>query len=139
MLGKEKKRAEKAATSTPPSEVTTFSGNRAEELRIALEKIRAEPPPASTAEKENYFMSQAGLGEQLCTQGAPVHSPHFFFPIDVGNVRSRICPTCCPRVLQGSPCLPFTCGVDHALPNHTSCRSIFCKYIIDHHIKKLYL
>ena len=40
-----------------------------EELRAALAQIRAEPLPASTKEKENYFMSQASLGEQLCTQG----------------------------------------------------------------------
>lgn len=72
--GKDKKRADKAATSSTFEGATAFAGNRAEELRAALEKIRAEPLPASTAEKETYFMSQASLGEQLCTRGMSIFS-----------------------------------------------------------------
>ena len=66
--GKDKKRAEKATTAS--GGVASFSvGNRAEELKAAMAKIRAEPLPPSTEEKEAYFMAQASLGEQLCTQG----------------------------------------------------------------------
>lgn len=69
LAGKDKKRAEKATTTS--ADVASFSsGNRAEELKAALAKIRAEPLPASTQDKEQYFMAQASLGEQLCTQGA---------------------------------------------------------------------
>lgn len=68
-VGKDKKKADKAATASKIQGATQFSGNRSEELRAALEKIRAEPLPGTTNDKENYFMSQAGIGEQLCTQG----------------------------------------------------------------------
>lgn len=67
--GKDKKRVEKAAT-TSASTASFSSGNRAEELAAALAKIRAEPLPDGTREREQYFMAQASLGEQLCTQGA---------------------------------------------------------------------
>jgi mitochondrial import receptor subunit TOM20 len=69
-IGKDKKRADKAATTTA-SAASAFapSGSRTEELRTALAKIRTEPLPASTTEKEQYFMSQASLGEQFCAQG----------------------------------------------------------------------
>jgi import receptor subunit TOM20 len=41
-----------------------------EELREALDKVRAEEVPKTPEEKEQYFMSQVGMGEQLSTQGA---------------------------------------------------------------------
>jgi mitochondrial import receptor subunit TOM20 len=41
-----------------------------DELRAALAKIKAEKLPDTIEEKEQYFMSQVGLGEQLCVQGA---------------------------------------------------------------------
>ena len=41
----------------------------ADALREALEKIRKEDLPASSEEKEQYFMAQVGIGETLATEG----------------------------------------------------------------------
>jgi import receptor subunit TOM20 len=38
-------------------------------LRSALEQVKQEEPPSSTEEKEAYFMTQVGMGEQLAAQG----------------------------------------------------------------------
>ncbi|GJE84992.1 MAS20-domain-containing protein [Phanerochaete sordida] len=67
-LRKDKKRVEKAATASS-STVDFTSGSRADVLKAEMAKIRAEPLPEGTREKEQYFMEQATLGEQLCTQG----------------------------------------------------------------------
>lgn len=67
--GKDKKRADKEKASASTGAAPASLGSRAEELRAALAKIRAEELPASTEAKEQYFMAQASLGEQLCTQG----------------------------------------------------------------------
>lgn len=42
----------------------------ADELRAAIAKIREEEVPESSSGREQYFMTQVGIGEQLCTQGA---------------------------------------------------------------------
>ena len=65
-LGKEKKRVDKDAAQATPAPLD------AEALRNALNKIREEELPEGPEEKEQYFMSQVGLGEQLSTQGQPV-------------------------------------------------------------------
>ncbi|KAF8214060.1 hypothetical protein K438DRAFT_1915212 [Mycena galopus ATCC 62051] len=46
-----------------------------DELREALKLIKSEPLPASQAERENYFMSQVAMGEQLAARGEPFHLP----------------------------------------------------------------
>lgn len=71
--GKDKKRVDKsvaqqskeslASSSSAPSAITPAV------LREALEQIKNEPGPQSPEEKENYFMSQVGMGEQLAAQG----------------------------------------------------------------------
>ncbi len=39
------------------------------ELKEVLKQLKLEEPPKSPEEKETYFMSQVGLGEQLALQG----------------------------------------------------------------------
>lgn len=39
------------------------------ELKEVLKQLKQEEPPKSPEEKETYFMSQVGLGEQLAMQG----------------------------------------------------------------------
>ncbi|KAF9226766.1 MAS20-domain-containing protein [Gyrodon lividus] len=70
-LRKEKKRVIKSQT---PSEASaSIGGVDANELRTALEKVRQEEVPAGPEEKEQYFMTQVGMGEQLCAQGPAFH------------------------------------------------------------------
>ena len=45
-------------------------------LREALQVIKNEEGPKNVEEKEGYFMTQVGIGEQLAAQG-----PYLFFPI----------------------------------------------------------
>ncbi|KIJ69854.1 hypothetical protein HYDPIDRAFT_184391 [Hydnomerulius pinastri MD-312] len=72
-LRKDKKRVAKSQT---PSETSASTGGiDANELRSALEKVRKEEVPAGPEEKEQYFMSQVGMGEQLCAQGPAFHLP----------------------------------------------------------------
>jgi mitochondrial import receptor subunit TOM20 len=40
-----------------------------EDLRAALDKVKAEEVPGTPEQKEQYFMSQISMGEQICTQG----------------------------------------------------------------------
>lgn len=72
--GKEKKRIDKTAAeekSSVSSETTAPSGSVTPEmLRAALEQVKQEEPPSSTEDKEAYFMTQVGMGEQLAAQGA---------------------------------------------------------------------
>ncbi|KAH7916790.1 hypothetical protein BJ138DRAFT_1131771 [Hygrophoropsis aurantiaca] len=73
-LRKDKKRIAKSQT---PSESapSTSGGVDPAELRTALEKVRKEDVPASPEDKEQYFMAQVGMGEQLCAQGPMFHLP----------------------------------------------------------------
>ncbi|KIK82048.1 hypothetical protein PAXRUDRAFT_14928 [Paxillus rubicundulus Ve08.2h10] len=72
-LRKEKKRVAKSQT---PSEASaSIGGVDANDLKSALEKVREEEVPAGPEEKEKYFMSQVGIGEQLCSQGPAFHLP----------------------------------------------------------------
>lgn len=40
-----------------------------EELRMVLEAVKSEEVPSSPEDKEQYFMAQVGMGEQICAQG----------------------------------------------------------------------
>lgn len=64
---KDKKRVKQATASQPDADVA--GGISPEELRAALDKLRAEDVPTDPAEKEQFFMTQVGMGEQLCAQG----------------------------------------------------------------------
>ncbi len=79
-IGKDKKRAEKSAAESRESLAASASGNELspEQLREALELVKNEPPPPGAAEKENYFMSQVAMGEQLATRGPSLlcHLPY---------------------------------------------------------------
>ena len=66
--GKEKKKASKTATQSQP-ETPASGGISPDDLRAALAKVRAEEVPATPEEKEQYFMSHVGIGEQLATKG----------------------------------------------------------------------
>ena len=56
--------AQSKEAESSPNAITT------DELRAALEAVRKEDPPPKTVEaREQYFMSQVSLGEQLALQG----------------------------------------------------------------------
>ncbi|CCM05579.1 uncharacterized protein FIBRA_07806 [Fibroporia radiculosa] len=70
-LKKDRKRVTKQTAQTQePSDGATI-----EELRAALARVRSEDVPASAEAKEQYFMAQVGMGEQLCAQGPMFHMP----------------------------------------------------------------
>ncbi|KAH7931323.1 MAS20-domain-containing protein [Leucogyrophana mollusca] len=73
-LRKDKKRVAKSQTPSESAQPTS-GGVDPTELRNALEKVRKEEVPASPEEKEQYFMAQVGMGEQLCAQGPMFHLP----------------------------------------------------------------
>ncbi|EPT03618.1 hypothetical protein FOMPIDRAFT_1022232 [Fomitopsis schrenkii] len=72
-LKKDKKRVKQATTSQPGADAAI--GISPEEMRAALDKLRAEEVPTDPEEKEQFFMTQVGLGEQLCAQGPMFHLP----------------------------------------------------------------
>lgn len=67
-VGKDKKRVDKSVAQTIKIEEET-NAIAPEELREALDKVKNEDVPKSAEDKEQYFMSQVSMGEQLCTQG----------------------------------------------------------------------
>ncbi|KAI0082448.1 MAS20-domain-containing protein, partial [Panus rudis PR-1116 ss-1] len=69
-LKKEKKKANKSAAKQ--TEANTIS---TDELRAALSKIQQEDLPAGPEEREQYFMTQVGMGEQLAAQGPAFQLP----------------------------------------------------------------
>ncbi|KAI0034081.1 hypothetical protein K488DRAFT_46217 [Vararia minispora EC-137] len=82
-LGKEKKKVEKSAaqqqTQSSVSASTSASAGPTTitqaDLRTAIEKVKAEPVPASPDEKEAFFMQQVNMGEALCAQGGAFALP----------------------------------------------------------------
>ncbi|KAG5639700.1 hypothetical protein H0H81_005883 [Sphagnurus paluster] len=68
-LRKEKKRVDKTLAQSRESLVSSSSEVTPASLREALEQVKKEEPPASPEEKETYFMSQVGMGEQLAGRG----------------------------------------------------------------------
>ncbi|KAG2156380.1 hypothetical protein DEU56DRAFT_867816 [Suillus clintonianus] len=73
-LRKEKKRVKKSQTPSESGQTAT-GGVDPNELRSALESVRNEEVPPGPEEKEQYFMKQVGMGEQLCAQGPVFHLP----------------------------------------------------------------
>lgn len=65
-LGKEQRKVHRTATKTGESRV---EGPSQEVLREALEKVKTEKIPDAPEEKEQYFMQNVSVGEQLCAQG----------------------------------------------------------------------
>ncbi|KAF8638601.1 hypothetical protein AX17_002142 [Amanita inopinata Kibby_2008] len=75
-LRKEKKRVDKVVAESKESTGSSDSKEISPEvLREALEQLKNEESPQSSEEKEAYFMSQVGIGEQLATQGPDFHLP----------------------------------------------------------------
>jgi hypothetical protein len=72
--GKDKKRVDK---NTAQSKETEAASNQisTEDLRAALDKVKAEEVPSTPDQKEQYFMMQVSMGEQICTQGQS-HTPY---------------------------------------------------------------
>ncbi|KAF9450959.1 MAS20-domain-containing protein [Macrolepiota fuliginosa MF-IS2] len=92
-LRKEKKRIDKTVaqeqTSSPSGGPVLSSDITPEMLRAALEQVKQEDPPTSTEEKETYFMTQVGMGEQLATQG-----PTFYLPAAIAFYKAlRVYPS----------------------------------------------
>jgi len=65
--GKDKKRVDR--TTAQSREAQASSQISTEDLRAALDKVKAEEVPSTSEQKEQYFMSQISMGEQICTQG----------------------------------------------------------------------
>jgi mitochondrial import receptor subunit TOM20 len=67
VVGKDQKRVAKTskATSQPAQSTSALT----EDLRTALDLVKAEPLPDSIEDKEKYFMEQVGIGEQLAVRG----------------------------------------------------------------------
>ncbi|KAG1815725.1 uncharacterized protein BJ212DRAFT_1272840 [Suillus subaureus] len=73
-LRKEKKRVKQSQTPSESGQTAT-GGVDANDLRSALESVRNEEVPPGPEEKEQYFMKQVGMGEQLCAKGPVYHLP----------------------------------------------------------------
>jgi len=87
-LRKDKKRVDKTVAQTKEPE-SSSSGVSLEELRAALETVKHEEPPQTAEAREQYFMSQVGLGEQLAVQG-----PAFYLPAALSFYRAlRVYPS----------------------------------------------
>ncbi|KAF9567404.1 MAS20-domain-containing protein [Agrocybe pediades] len=75
-LKKEKKRVQKAVAESKQSELADSTSEiTPASLREVLKQVREEPGPQSPEEKEQYFMNQVSIGEQLAAQG-----PKFYLP-----------------------------------------------------------
>lgn len=70
LTGKEKKKANKTAARPQGGAVD------ADDLRAALAKVRTEELPATPEEKEQYFMTQVGMAEELAAQGMLFYDSH---------------------------------------------------------------
>jgi import receptor subunit TOM20 len=66
--GKEKKRVDRSLAQSREALAAANELSEAE-LREALKLIKSEPQPPTQEGKENYFMSQVAMGEQLATKG----------------------------------------------------------------------
>jgi len=88
-------------------------------LRAAYEQATREDPPAGAAEREQYFMTHIGMGEQLLARGLP---PQL--------ARWSICLHICPRslipshgshfILHGSQSLPERGRAPFHIPENNS-------------------
>ncbi|KAJ7771125.1 hypothetical protein DFH07DRAFT_804953 [Mycena maculata] len=73
-IRKEKKRVDKSLAQSRQAAAAASEISEAE-LREALKLLKSEPPPPTQHEKENYFMSQVAMGEQLASRGEAFHLP----------------------------------------------------------------
>ena len=107
-IGKEKKRVQR----TKP--VTLASHSRSvEELKAALEAIRAEPLPGTPEEKEQYFMDNVAMGEGLCSRGKRLELFDSCYSLLTRFLRSCIRASSSPLVLSSTASLSFTRGAHH--------------------------
>ncbi|KAF5393185.1 hypothetical protein D9757_001191 [Collybiopsis confluens] len=74
-LKKDKKRVDKSIASSKASLPPEPGAASDDELREALEQVKAEAVPASPDQKEAYFMTQVASGEQLAAQGPMFQLP----------------------------------------------------------------
>ena len=81
--GKDKKRVDKT---TAQSKETEAASNQisTEDLRAALDKVKAEEVPSTPDQKEQYFMMQVSMGEQISTQGQS-HTPYMQLKLTHGG------------------------------------------------------
>ncbi|KAJ4479127.1 hypothetical protein J3R30DRAFT_3289650 [Lentinula aciculospora] len=88
-LKKDKKRVDKSIASSKASIPSDPSAVGVDEVREALELVKAEQVPVSPEEKETYFMTQVASGEQLSLQG-----PMFSLPAALAFYRAlRVYPS----------------------------------------------
>ncbi|KAJ3972130.1 hypothetical protein EV361DRAFT_907327 [Lentinula raphanica] len=88
-LKKDKKRVDKSIASSKASLPPDSGVVGTEELREALEQVKAEQVPVSPEQKETYFMTQVSAGEQLALQG-----PMFYLPAALSFYRAlRVYPS----------------------------------------------
>ncbi|KAJ3754171.1 hypothetical protein EV360DRAFT_96701 [Lentinula raphanica] len=88
-LKKDKKRVDKSIASSNASLPPDSGVVGTEELREALEQVKAEQVPVSPEQKEAYFMTQVSAGEQLALQG-----PMFYLPAALSFYRAlRVYPS----------------------------------------------
>ncbi|KAJ7126476.1 hypothetical protein C8R43DRAFT_1029168, partial [Mycena crocata] len=73
-IRKEKKRVDKSLAQSREALAAANEVSEAE-LREALKMIKSEPRPPTQEARENYFMSQVAMGEQLAARGEPFHLP----------------------------------------------------------------
>ncbi|KAF8165662.1 hypothetical protein B0H34DRAFT_780452 [Crassisporium funariophilum] len=85
-----KKRVQKTVEQTMETEAASTTPDISPEmLRDALLQAKNEEGPKSPVEKENYFMTQVGIGEQLAAQG-----PNFYLPAAMAFFRAlRVYPS----------------------------------------------
>ncbi|KAG8928705.1 hypothetical protein FRC02_006580 [Tulasnella sp. 418] len=70
-LKKEKKRVERSK----PAAASAGKGHSMEEIKNALQIIRDEALPSSPEAREQYFMDNVAMGEQLCARGPAFEIP----------------------------------------------------------------
>lgn len=82
-LRKEKKRVDRSAASTKASTTASSASGGPlpsdAEIEEALQLVRNETLPVTASEKEQYFMSNLAVGEQLASQGLVLPAALSFF------------------------------------------------------------
>lgn len=92
------------------SELADSTGAVGEEaLREVLKSVRSEAGPQTPEEKENYFMTQIGMGEQLTLQGQSTYSLLLVYDALTFSCRSSILPPRCNCLLPCPPGVPIAC------------------------------
>jgi import receptor subunit TOM20 len=64
------------AQNKEPDGTTSSNSISPAELKEVLNQLKGEEPPKTAEERETYFMSQVGLGEQLAMQGTIAFEPY---------------------------------------------------------------